>query len=159
MIDAILATKFVHDLAAAAMFGAWLAVAILMRLAHRSANTSVVALISRMVVRVEWMVMAGALAFQPISGIPLAWLIGLSPADDFWITLSAALYAAVVAAWIAALVVETRIRDLTHKAALDGVPLPDLYRRLYGVWRALAVLILAGMVGLFLLMVWQPRLD
>ena len=53
MIDIIFAIKFVHVLAAATMFGTWLCLAAFMLLAHRSGNTSVVALIAQFVVSVE----------------------------------------------------------------------------------------------------------
>jgi len=159
MIDLIFAIKFVHLLAAAAMFGTWLGVAVFMLLAHRSGNTSVVALTSRFAVSVEKIVMIAALVLQPISGFPLAWAIGLSPLEEFWIVLSLALYAAVVAIWLAALRIEIRIRNMTRQAALDAVPLSDAYRRLFRFYSALVWPALAAMVVLFLLMVWQPRFE
>ena len=159
MIDLIFAIKFVHLLAAAAMFGTWLGVAVFMLLAHRSGNTSVVALTSRFAVSVEKIVMIAALVLQPISGFPLAWAIGLSPLEEFWIVLSLALYAAVVAIWLAVLRIEIRIRNMTRQAALDAVPLSDAYRRLFRFYSALVWPALAAMVVLFLLMVWQPRFE
>jgi uncharacterized membrane protein len=96
---------------------------------------------------------------QPISGIPLAFAIGLAPLDEFWLVLSLVLYAVVVAAWFAVLRIEIRIRDLTRQAALDAVPLPDEYRRLFRLYSVLVWPALAGMVVLFLLMTWQPRLS
>ena len=157
MIDLIFAIKFVHVLAAAVMFGTWLGIAVFMLLAHRSGNTSVVALTSRFAVSVEKLVMIAAIALQPISGFPLAWAIGFSPLDEFWITLSLALYVAVVAGWLAVLRIEIRIRNITGQAALDGVPLPDTYWGLFRLYSALVWPAIAGMVALFLLMVWQPR--
>ena len=159
MIDLIFAIKFVHLLAAAAMFGTWLGVAVFMLLAHRSGNTSVVALTSRFAVSVEKIVMIAALVLQPISGFALAWAIGVSPLEEFWIVLSLALYAAVVAIWLAVLRVEIRIRNMTKQAALDSVPLSDAYRRLFRFYSALVWPALAAMVVLFLLMVWQPRFE
>jgi uncharacterized membrane protein len=159
MIDLIFAIKFVHDVASAAMFGTWLAVAIFMHLARRSRNTSVVALTSHFAVRVELTVMIAAIALQPLSGFPLAWAVGLSPGDDFWIALSLALYGLVVAAWLAALLIEFRIRSLTRQAALEGVPLPQSYYRLYRFYAALVWPALAALVVIFLLMAWQPRLS
>ena len=85
MIDLILAIKFVHLLAAAAMFGTWLGIAGFMLLAYRSGNPSVVALVAQFAVRIELFVVAPALALQPISGFPLAWAIGLTPLNEFWI--------------------------------------------------------------------------
>ena len=61
MIDVIFAIKFVHVLAAATMVGTWLCLAAFMWLAHRSKNTSVVALISQFVVTIEKTVMIPAI--------------------------------------------------------------------------------------------------
>jgi uncharacterized membrane protein len=157
MIDLIFAVKFVHILAAAAMFGTWLGIAAFMRLAHRSGNVSVVALTARFAVSVELMVMAAAVALQPISGFALAWVIGLSPLDEFWIKVSLALYGIIVLLWLAALGLEVRIRDLTRQAALEAVPLSATSRRLFRFHTALVWPALAGLVALFALMVWQPR--
>jgi uncharacterized membrane protein len=157
MLDIILAIKFVHVLAAAAMFGTWLCIAMFVLLAHRSGNTSVVALTSRYVVTVELTVMAAAVVLQPLAGFPLAYAIGLSPLDEFWIVLSVTIYAVVAIAWLVAVITERRIRNLSRDAALETAPLPDAYRRLFRIWCALAVVILAGMIVLFALMIWQPR--
>jgi uncharacterized membrane protein len=157
MIALILAIKFVHVLSAAAMFGTWLAVALFMQLADRSGNTSVVALTSRFAVSVEWIVMVAAVASQPIAGFALSGAIGLSPLDEFWIVVSLVLYVAVVVAWLAVFRTEIRIRNVARQAALDGVPLPDAYHRLFRLYSVIVWPALAGMVALFLLMVWQPR--
>ncbi len=158
-MDLIFAIKFVHVVAAAAMFGTWLAMAIFMQLAHRSGNTAVVALTSRFVVSLELIVMIGAVAVQPISGFALAAVIGLSLPDEFWIVVSAAVYGLVVAGWLAVLGIEVRIRKLARQAALDGVPLADAYRRLFRFYSMLVWPTLAATVVLFALMIWQPRLD
>jgi uncharacterized membrane protein len=153
MIDLILAIKFIHVLAAAAMFGTWLGIAGFMLLAYRSGNPSVVALVAQFVVRIELFVVAAALALQPISGFPLAWVIGLTPLNEFWID------AALVAAWLVSLRIEIRLRNMARQAALGRGTLADDYPRLFRIWFALAAVILAAMVALILLMVWQPRLD
>ncbi len=157
MIALILTTKFIHILAAAVMFGAWLALAVFMQLAHRSGNTSVVALTSRFVVNVEWIVMVAAVALQPISGFALALAIGISPVGESWMTVSLILFAAVMAAWLAVFRIEVFIRDIARQAALDAVLLPDAYRRLFRLYSIIVWPALAGMVVLFFLMVWQPR--
>ena len=159
MIDLILAIKFVHLLAAAAMFGTWLGIAGFMLLAYRSGNPSVVALVAQFVVRIELFVVAAAIALQPISGFPLAWAIGLTPLNEFWIDVSLVLYAAVVAIWLVSLRIEIRLRNLARQAALGRGTLADDYPRLFRIWFALAAFLLAAMVAIILLMVWQPRLD
>jgi uncharacterized membrane protein len=159
MIDLILAIKFAHVLFAAAMFGTWLGIAGFMLLAYRSGNPSVVALVAQFAVRIELYIVAGALVLQPISGFPLAWAIGLTPLAEFWIDLSLVLYVVVVAVWLASLRMEIRLRDMARQAALGrGTPADD-YPRLMRIWFALAAIILAAMIAIILLMVWQPRLD
>ena len=159
MIDLILAIKFIHVLAAAAMFGTWLGIAGFMLLAYRSGNPSVVALVAQFAVRIELFVVAAALALQPISGFPLAWVIGLTPLNEFWIDVSLALYVAVVAVWLVSLRIEIRLRNKARQAALGrGTPADD-YPKLFRIWFALAAFLLAATVAIILLMVWQPRLD
>jgi len=157
MIDLIYIFKFVHVVAAAAMLGVWFAAALFMRFAHRSGNTSVVALTARFVVQLELWVVAPAMAVAPLSGVPLVWAIGLSPLDEFWIVLSLGLYALVLAAWLAVLRIELRIRELAREAALQSKPLPDAYRGLFRLYSVLAWPALAGVAALFALMIWQPR--
>jgi len=159
MIDLILAIKFVHLLAAAAMFGTWLGISGFMLLAYRSGNPSVVALVAQFVVRIELFVVAAALALQPISGFPLAWAIGLAPLNEFWIDVSLVLYVVVVAVWLVSLRIEIRLRNMARQAALGRGTLADDYPRLFRIWFALAAFLLAAMVAIILLMVWQPRLD
>jgi uncharacterized membrane protein len=159
MIDVILAIKFVHVLAAAVMYGTWLGVAAFLAMAYRSANPSVVALVAQFAVRIELFVVAVALALQPISGFPLAWTIGLSPLNEFWIQLSLVLYVVVIAAWFVALRIEIRLRNVARQAALERKPLAHDYPRLFRLWFMLAGVVFVAMTMLILLMVWQPRLD
>ncbi|MFZ3357827.1 MAG: DUF2269 domain-containing protein [Xanthobacteraceae bacterium] len=159
MLDLIFAIKFVHVLAVTVMFGTWLCLAIFMVLAHRSGNTSVVALTSRLVVTVELTVVAAAIVLQPISGIPLAYAIGLDPLHEFWIVNSSLIYVGIVGLWIAAVRTERRIRDFTREAALEGKPLSGAYRRMFRLWCLLSVPIPIGMLVIYALMIWQPRFD
>jgi uncharacterized membrane protein len=159
MIDVIFAIKFVHVLAAGVMFGTWLCIAVFMVLAHRSTNTAVVALTAQFVVSAELAVMTVGFAAQAVSGLPLAWAIGLAPFSEFWIVVSLGLFAVILLCWIAALRIEMRIRGLARQAALNAVPLPASYRRLFQWWCVFAVPLLAGMLAVYALMIWQPRLD
>ena len=158
MLDVILALKFAHVLFAAVLFGAWIAVACFMVFARRSGNASVVALVSLFAVRLELFVVAPALVLQPVTGVPLESVIGLSNIDNFWIDSAVVVYAIVVLAWLGALRTEFVIRRIARQASLDGAKLGKKYSRLFRIWSMLAAVIFAGMVLLYLLMVWQPRL-
>jgi uncharacterized membrane protein len=159
MINVIFAIKFIHVLAAAAMFGTWLCLAVFMVLAHRSGNTSVVALISQFAVTAEKAVMIPAILLQPLSGFPLAAAIGLQPFGEFWILVSLTFFAVVIVCWILAMRTEIRIRGMAREAALESEPLPKAYRRQFRLWCTLAIPLLLSMACVFALMIWQPRLD
>lgn len=159
MLDLIFALKFVHVLAAATMFGAWLCLTIFMLRGHRSGNPSVVAVTTQFVVDIEKMIMAPAIAVQPISGFPLAWAIGLSPVSEFWIAVSLGLFVVAVACWLAVFRIEIRVRRMSRQSALNAVALPDDYRRMFHVWSAFAAAGLLTTTAIFALMIWQPRLD
>jgi uncharacterized membrane protein len=100
--------------------------------------------------------MIPAIALQPLVGDPLALAIG-DRVDEYWLEASVAIYAAVVAAWLANLIIALRIRKVTHAAALSGKALPDIYRRLFFIWSAMSVAGLGGMTAIMALMVWQPH--
>ena len=156
MLDVIFAIKFVHMIAMAVMFGTWICIALFMLFAYRSRNTSVVAVTALFAVRAELMLMVPAVALQPLAGVPLGVAIG-ARLDEYWLEVSYAIYAAVVAAWLASLIIEIRIKKLTQAAALDSKPLPDSYRRMFRLWSVFSVLGLAGMVAIMALMIWQPH--
>lgn len=156
MLDAIYATKFVHMIAMAVMFGTWFAIALFMLAARRSRNTSVVAVTALFVLRAEYFLMLPAVALTPLAGYLLAVTIG-AHLDEYWVELSSALYAAVVVVWLAEVIVERRIRRLTQQAAVNGKPLPKSYRRLYRFWCGFALAGLSGMIAVMALMIWQPH--
>jgi uncharacterized membrane protein len=158
MLDVIFALKFIHVLAAAAMFGGWLCLAVIVLLGHRSGNPSVLAVVAQFAVTLEKTLILPAVIAQPIVAFPLGWAIGLS-FGEFWILWSLALYALTVVCWIAAFYIETRIRRLSRHAALSGIRLPDEYQPLFRIWSALAPIVLMSITATMALMVWQPRFD
>jgi uncharacterized membrane protein len=156
MLDVIFAIKFVHMIAMAVMVGTWTCIALFMPLAYRSGKAPLAALTARLVVRAELTLMIPAIALQPLAGYPLAVAIG-DRLDEYWLEVSVAIYAAVVAAWLAKLIIELRIRKVAHGAALSGKALPGNYRRLFFIWNAMSVAGLAGMAAIMALMIWQPH--
>ena len=156
MLDVIFAIKFVHMIAMAVMFGTWTCISLFMLFAYRSRNTSVAAVTVMFAVRAELMLMAPALALQPLAGFPLAIAIG-DRLDEYWFEVSVAIYAGVVVAWLANLVIELRMRTLTREAALNSKALPASYRHLFYAWSAITAAGFAGMIAIMALMIWQPH--
>ena len=50
------------------------------------------------------------------------------------------------------------LRDLLGRYATGSLS-PEEEKRLFRIWFALAAFLLAAMVAIILLMVWQPRFD
>jgi uncharacterized membrane protein len=152
----LLPLKFVHMVSMAVMLGTWLGVAMFMLLAHRYGKAPVMALISVIVVRIELWVMLPAVVLQPLVGLPLAFAVR-SSATEYWLEVSAVIYAAVAFLWFIDLLIEMRIRRLSRDAALAAGPLPSSYRPLFWVWSLFTIIGLAGMIAIMALMIWQPQ--
>jgi uncharacterized membrane protein len=158
MIEIILALKLVHILGAAVLFGTGLGIAYFMFMAHRTGNASVIAYTAHIVVIADLIFTATSVVLQPVSGWALARAIGLEPLEQSWIVASLALYVLVGLCWLPVVFIQMRIRSIARAAAVSDMPLPDAYRRLYRIWFALGWPAFAGVVAIFALMTFQPRL-
>jgi uncharacterized membrane protein len=158
LMESIFLLKFVHVLGASVLFGTGLGIAYFMFMAHRTGHAGVIAVTARFVILADLIFTATAVVVQPVSGVLLAWSIGLSPLEESWIVLSLLLYVLVGLCWLPAVFIQIRMRKLAHDAAVNSKPLPDGYRRLFRVWFALGWPAFAGVLGIFALMTWQPRL-
>jgi uncharacterized membrane protein len=157
-MESIFLLKFVHVLGASVLFGTGLGIAYFMFMAHRTGHAGVIAVTARFVILADLIFTATAAVVQPVSGVLLAWSIGLSPLEESWIVLSLLLYVLVGLCWLPVVFIQIRMRELAHDAAVNSKPLPDGYRRLFRIWFALGWPAFAGVLGIFALMTWQPRL-
>ena len=92
--------KFIHVLGASVLFGTGLGIAFFMFMANRTGHAGVIAIVARFVVIADLIFTATAVVVQPVSGVALAWAIGLSPLDEPWIVLSLLLYVVVGLCWL-----------------------------------------------------------
>jgi uncharacterized membrane protein len=157
MIDLIFVFKIVHLLGAAVLFGTGIGIAFFMLMAHRTANASVVAYTARVVVIADFIFTATTVVLQPVSGLALAYAIGLSPFEESWIVISIVLYVVVGLCWLPVVVIQMRMRDVAHAAAMGDAPLPDEYYRLFRIWFVLGWPAFLGVIAIFVFMTWQPH--
>jgi uncharacterized membrane protein len=150
--------KFIHVLGASVLFGTGLGIAFFMFMANRTGHAGVIAIVARFVVIADMIFTATAVVVQPVSGVVLAWAIGLSPLEEPWIVLSLLLYVFIGLCWLPVVFIQIRMRNLANDAAINSKPLPDAYRRLFRIWFWLGWPAFAGVIAIFALMVWQPRL-
>jgi uncharacterized membrane protein len=156
-MDFIYLLKLIHVLGASVLFGTGLGIAFFMLMAHRTGHAGVIALTARFVVLADLIFIASAVVVQPVSGFALAWAIGLSPLHEPWIIVSLLLYVVVGLCWLPVVFIQMRMRNLANDAAVNSKPLPDQYRRLFRIWFVLGWPAFAGVIAIFILMIWQPR--
>jgi uncharacterized membrane protein len=156
-MDYIYLLKLIHVLGASVLFGTGVGIAFFMLMAHRTGHAGVIAVTARFVVIADLIFTATAVVVQPVSGFALAWAIGLSPLREPWIVVSILIYILVGLCWLPVVFIQMRMRDLANDAAINGKPLPDGYRRLFRIWFALGWPAFAGVIAIFVLMIWQPN--
>jgi uncharacterized membrane protein len=157
MIELVYTLKLLHVLGAAVLFGTGLGIAYFMWQAHRTGDAATIAATARIVVVADLMFTASAVFAQPITGALLAWLMGY-PVSDSWIVASLALYAVIGMCWLPVLGIQLKLRNLAEAAAAGRTPLPVQYERLFRIWFALGWPAFIGVIAIFALMIFKPRL-
>ena len=152
-----LALRALHVVGATVLFGTGAGIAFFMLMAHRTSHAGVIAVTARFVVIADFIFTATAVVVQPVTGVALAWAIGLSPLDEPWIVLSILIYILVGLCWLPVVFIQIRMRNLANEAAINNKPLPDQYRFLFRIWFVLGWPAFAGVIAIFALMIWQPR--
>jgi len=157
MTDTALALKLVHVLGAAVLFGTGLGIAFFMWMAHRSRDPAAIAHTARVVVIADALFTAAAVIVQPISGALLAWTLGYSLWDP-WIVASLALYVLVGLCWLPVVGIQIELRNLARAATAQKEGLAPRYHGLFRIWFALGWPAFIGVIAIFALMIWKPRL-
>ena len=121
-MESILLLKFIHVLGASVLFGTGIGIAFFMLMAHRTGHAGVIAVTARFVVIADFIFTATAVVVQPVSGVALAWAIGLSPLEEPWIVLSILIYIFVGLCWLPVVFIQMRMRNLANDAAINGKP-------------------------------------
>jgi uncharacterized membrane protein len=157
MTDLIFVLKLVHVLGATVLFGTGLGIAFFMLMAHRTGDPATIAQTARVVVIADALFTASAVIAQPVTGMLLAWMMGYS-LGEAWIVLSLVLYVFVGACWLPVVWIQAELRDLARKAVHDNAALPPRYHRLFRIWFMLGWPAFIGVIAIFALMIWKPRL-
>ncbi len=149
--------KLIHFIGAAVLFGTGIGIAFFMLMAHRTGHAGVIAVTARFVVIANFIFIATAVVVQPLSGWALVDTIGLSWFDEPWLLWSLELYVLVGLCWLPVVFIQMRMRDLAQEAAVKAQPLPPQYYRLFRIWFWLGWPAFLGVLGIFVLMIWQPH--
>jgi len=149
-----LAVKYLHILSMVLLFGTGLGSAFYKWMADRSRNLEHIAITNRNVVLADWLFTTPTVIFQPLSGIWLAYLMGL-PLSTSWISISLVLYVIAGACWIPVVWLQIRMRQLSNEALENQTSLNDDYWRYARIWFCLGVPAFIAMVLVVFLMVFK----
>ncbi len=151
------ALKLVHILGAAVLFGTGLGIAFFLWMAHHTRDAAAIAHTAGIVVVADLLFTATAVVVQPLSGAAIAWRAGYSLLEP-WILLSLVLYVLVGACWLPVVSIQTQLRDLAATAVRNRTALPERYHRLFRIWFWLGWPAFAGVIAIYVLMIWKPAL-
>jgi uncharacterized membrane protein len=155
-MSAYLLLKLAHILSAAVLLGTGLGIAFFLWQADRGGDIRTMAAVSRLVVRADFCMTLPAVIAQPVTGLMLAWTIGL-PLGATWIAASFVLYGVVLACWIPVVFLQLRIARRAAELSRTGQPPNGELRRLLRRWYTLGWPALVAMLAIFVLMVLKPR--
>ncbi len=152
-----LLVKWVHILSSTVLFGFGAGTAWYLWNAHRSGDPATIANVGTMVVRADWIFTGTSGVVQPVSGLILLHLLGISLTES-WVLASVALYLLAFACWVPVVGLQIRARDLARAALASGQPLGPDYHRAMRLWFILGWPAFLGLTAVFWLMVAKPQL-
>ena len=147
--------KWLHILSSTFLFGTGIGSAFYMLFTSLSRDVRAIAVVSRFVVRADWIFTTSTIVIQPLTGIYMIYLAGY-PWNSRWIMWSVALYFLAGACWLPVVWIQLRMRDMAQVAARDGVALPDQYWRYLRIWVLFGIPAFVALVAVFWLMVAKP---
>ena len=146
--------KYLHILSMVLLFGTGLGSAFYKWMADRSRNLAHMAVVNRHVVLADWIFTTPTVIFQLISGVIMAYWVGL-PLSTPWIAISLVLYALAGACWLPVVWLQIRMAALADTAIKENTDLPVLYWRYARVWFWLGVPAFSAMLLVVFLMVFK----
>lgn len=150
-----LIVKWLHIVSSTLLFGTGIGSAFYMLFSSLSRDVRAIAVVSRHVVRADWLFTATTVVFQPLSGFYMIHLAGY-PLTSAWIVWSIALYLVAGACWLPVVWLQMRMRDMAQASARDNLALPALYWRYLRIWTALGIPAFFALVIVFYLMTAKP---
>ena len=147
--------KLLHILSATVLFGTGLGTAFVVWNANRGGEVAAIAFATRHAVLADWLFTTPAVIFQPLSGLWLVHVLGYGFTET-WLLWVYGLYALVGACWLPVVAIQSRMRRLAARAAIEGTPLPEAYHRCMRAWFGLGWPAFLSLMAIFWLMVARP---
>ena len=150
-----LCVKWLHILSSTVLFGTGIGTAFFMLMANLSKDVRAIVFATRTVVIADWCFTTPAVIFQPLSGLVLMHLTGVTITSG-WLAAALALYVLAGACWLPVVWMQIRMKRLAADALASDIPLPPAYWRLNTWWITLGSMAFPTVVAIFWLMVFKP---
>jgi uncharacterized membrane protein len=147
--------KWLHILSSTVLFGTGIGTAFFMLMANLSKDIRAIVFTTRTVVVADWCFTAPAVIFQPLSGLMLMHLTGVTITSG-WLVAALALYLFAGACWLPVVWMQIRMKRLAAEALASDTALPPAYWRLNSWWITLGSMAFPAVVAIFWLMVFKP---
>lgn len=147
--------KWIHILSAIVLFGTGLGSAFYKLMTDLRGDPIAIAVVNRIVVLADWLFTTPTIIIQPLTGLAMLHLLGLSLTTP-WVMWSFILYFFAGACWLPVVWLQIRMRDLAETAVREHTSLPPLYHRYARIWFWLGIPAFISMLIVVALMVFKP---
>jgi uncharacterized membrane protein len=150
-----LCVKWLHILSSTVLFGTGIGTAFFMLMANQSKEIRAIVFATRTVVVADWCFTTPAVIIQPLTGLWLMHLTGVTFSAG-WLAAALALYLFAGACWLRVVWMQIRMKRLSTDALASDTPLPPAYWHLNTWWVTLGSMAFPAVVAIFWLMVFRP---
>ena len=127
-------------------------------MADRSGNLEVIVHTNKMVVLADWLFTTPSVILQPITGIMLIHVMGISW-ETPWLFFSIILYIFSITLWLVAVYLQIKMKNLAIETQHKNEILDNKYFRLVKYWTWLGLFSAFMMAVIFYFMLFKPSLD
>jgi uncharacterized membrane protein len=154
-MSAYLLLKWLHIFSATILIGTGSGVAFFQWFTYRQGNVAAIAVVTRLVVRADFIFTASAAFMLLASGFLLMQMLSL-PWTSTWALLNLTLFALAGACWLPIVAIQLRLARLALRADKERVGLPKEFHHAIRVWFWLGLLAFLGVLIIFGLMLRGP---
>jgi len=153
-MDNYLLLKMIHIISSVVLTGTGAGIAFFMLMAYRSSNIEALIVVSRLVVKADWIFTAPAVITQFITGILLMNLLNYS-FTSIWFYWVISLFILVGICWLPVVAIQYRLRKFAIESAKIGEAHPQL-KKLMTIWTSLGIIAFTLIIVIFWLMIFKP---
>ena len=154
-MSAYLLLKWLHIVSATILIGTGSGVAFFQWFTYRQGNVAAIAVVTRLVVRADFIFTASAAFMLLASGFLLMQMLSL-PWTSTWALLNLTLYALAGACWLPIVAIQLRLARLALQADKDRTGLPKEFHDAMRLWFWLGLLAFVAVLTIFGLMLRGP---